>query len=144
MAATISVDHLPRGVSASTTGIFVLDVLALATMASCVPTLKLFVTKRRHWNLVSGFKEALSEFFWSFSLSFFLLRRRRRGGMSLSVSISSDVFFSARSVLLSFSKLLALAALSKVLSVDESRLDSKEMASNEERERERVEGIELS
>ena len=64
--------------------------------------------------------------------------------MSLSVSISSDVFFSARSVLLSFSKLLALAALSKVLSVDESRLDSKEMASNEERERERVEGIELS
>ena len=47
-------EHLPRGVSASTTGIFVLDVLALATMAACVPTLKLFMKKRRHWNLVSG------------------------------------------------------------------------------------------
>ena len=60
--ATLSDDHLPRGVSASTTGVFVLDVLALATMAACVPTLKLFVKKKRHWNLVSGraFRACLS------------------------------------------------------------------------------------
>lgn len=51
-AAPPSIDLLPRGVSASTTGVFVLDVLALATMAACVPTLKLFAQKRRHWNLV--------------------------------------------------------------------------------------------
>lgn len=61
-------DGLPRGVSASTTGVFVLDVLALATMAACMPTLKLFVKKRRHWNLVSwravSLLEASSEFFF--------------------------------------------------------------------------------
>ena len=73
MEAPSSADdlHLPRGVSASTTGVFALDVLALATMAACVPTLRLFVAKRRHWNLVRC-----------------LLREGRRRGVGVGVFLS--------------------------------------------------------
>lgn len=79
-ASSTSVDHLPRGVSASTTGVFVLDVLAFATMAACVPTMKLFVAKRRHWNLVSGSGVSLKiEFFFAFCFD------ARRQGASLSL-----------------------------------------------------------
>ena len=44
---------LSRGLPSTTTGVFVFDVAALATMAACVPTLRLFAAKRRWGDLVS-------------------------------------------------------------------------------------------
>lgn len=44
---------LSRGLPSTTTGFFVFDVAALATMAACLPTLRLFGRKRRWADLVS-------------------------------------------------------------------------------------------
>ena len=45
---------LSRGLPPSTTGVFACDVAALATMAACVPTLRLFRRKGRYADLVSA------------------------------------------------------------------------------------------
>lgn len=87
-------ENLPRGVSASTTGVFVLDVLALATMAACVPTLLLFAKKRRRWNLVrgKGKKEKKASEFFFFSLSTLACSLPRLGSSILSLPFQSFLF----------------------------------------------------